>query len=159
MDHGAFSPLSMMMKHEGEWEYPIVPLQVGVLEVPVPSAKRCYKLGQSLRKAIMSYPEDLKVVIVSTGGLSHQVHGERSGYNNEPWDRQFLDMITDDPVRLSEITIADYVRLGGQEGAEVIMWLISEMPTRSESTWKSRKKNATMPVHRCSRYIQLRRYG
>jgi gallate dioxygenase len=124
MDHGAFSPLSMMMKHEGEWEYPIVPLQVGVLEVPVPSAKRCYKLGQSLRKAIMSYPEDLKVVIVSTGGLSHQVHGERSGYNNEPWDRQFLDMITDDPVRLSEITIADYVRLGGQEGAEVIMWLI-----------------------------------
>ena len=124
LDHGGFSPLSMMLPHETEWPMPIVPLQVGVLEVPIPSARRCYKLGQSLRRAIQSYPEDINVVIVSTGGLSHQVHGERSGFNNTEWDLQFLDMITNDPVRLSEMTIADYVRLGGMEGAEVIMWLI-----------------------------------
>ena len=124
LDHGAFSPLSMMMPHETEWPAPIVPLQVGVLEFPIPSAKRCYKLGQSLRRAIQSYPEDIKVVVVATGGLSHQVHGERAGFNNVEWDLQFLDMIENDPVRLSEMTIADYARLGGVEGAEVIMWLI-----------------------------------
>ena len=123
MDHGAFSPISMMMPTK-EWPCPIVPFQVGVLEVPIPTAKRCWKLGQALRRAIMSYPKDVNVVVISTGGLSHQVHGERSGFNNVPWDMQFLDMITDDPVRLTEMTIADYARLGGQEGAEIIMWLI-----------------------------------
>ena len=51
LDHGCFSPLSMMWPHEPAWPGKIVPLQVGVLQFPVPSALRCYKLGQSLRKA------------------------------------------------------------------------------------------------------------
>jgi gallate dioxygenase len=124
LDHGCFSPLSMMWPHQPGWPGAIVPLQVGVLQFPVPSALRCYKLGQSLRKAIESYPEDLKVAMVATGGLSHQVHGERAGFNNTAWDRQFLDLIEKDPVALTRMRLADYARLGGMEGAEVIMWLI-----------------------------------
>jgi gallate dioxygenase len=77
-----------------------------------------------LRKAIESYPEDLKVVLVATGGLSHQVHGERCGFNNTEWDMRFLDLIEKDPVRLAEMTHAEYAALGGLEGAEVIMWLV-----------------------------------
>ena len=124
LDHGCFSPLSMIWPHEQEWPGAIIPLQVGVLQFPIPSARRCYKLGQSLRKAIESYPEDLSVVVVATGGLSHQVHGERAGFNNTEWDMQFLDLLEKDPAKLTEITIADYARLGGLEGAEVIMWLV-----------------------------------
>lgn len=124
MDHGCFSPLSMLWPHEPEWPGAIVPLQVGVLQFPIPTALRCYKLGQSLRRAIESFPEDLSVAIVATGGLSHQVHGERAGFNNTEWDLQFLEMIEKDPVKLTELTHADYARLGGLEGAEVIMWLI-----------------------------------
>ena len=124
LDHGCFSPLSMMWPHQPEWPGAIVPLQVGVLQFPIPSAARCYKLGQSLRKAIESYPEDLKVALVATGGLSHQVHGERAGFNNTTWDEQFLDLIENDPETLTRMTQADYARLGGMEGAEVIMWLV-----------------------------------
>jgi gallate dioxygenase len=124
LDHGVLSPLSMLCPHTPDWPAKIVPLQVGVLQFPIPSARRCYKLGQSLRKAIESYPEDLKVVIVATGGLSHQVHGERAGFNNTPWDMQFLDLVEKDPGKLAELTHADYARLGGFEGSEVIMWLI-----------------------------------
>jgi gallate dioxygenase len=124
LDHGCFSPLSMMWPHEPQWPGAIVPLQVGVLQFPIPSAARCYKLGQSLRKAIESYPEDLKVALVATGGLSHQVHGERAGFNNTGWDEQFLELIEKDPVSLTRMTLADYARLGGMEGAEVIMWLV-----------------------------------
>ena len=124
LDHGCFSPLSMLWPHEPTWPGSIIPLQVGVLLFPIPSAARCYKLGQSLRRAIESYPEDLSVVIVATGGLSHQVHGERAGFNNTEWDKEFLDLIEKDPVKLTEITHAEYARLGGLEGAEVIMWLI-----------------------------------
>lgn len=85
LDHGCFSPLSMIWPHETGWPGAIVPLQVGVLQFPIPTALRCYKLGQALRRAIESYPEDLRVVIVGTGGLSHQVHGERAGFNNTHW--------------------------------------------------------------------------
>jgi gallate dioxygenase len=124
LDHGFFSPLCMMWPHEGGWPGTVVPLQVGVLQTPSPSARRCYKLGQSLRKAIESYPEDLSVVVVATGGLSHQVHGERAGFNNPEWDMELLDLMENDPVTLTQLTIADYAHRGGWESAEVVMWLI-----------------------------------
>ena len=124
LDHGCFSPLSMLWPHDPQWPGRIVPLQVGVLQFPIPSALRCWKLGQSLRRAIESYPDDLKVALVATGGLSHQVHGERAGFNNTAWDERFLDLIEKDPMTLTRMTQADYARLGGMEGAEVIMWLV-----------------------------------
>lgn len=123
LDHGCFSPLSMLCPHTPEWPVKLVPLQMGVLQLPVPSARRFYKLGQGLRRAIESYPEDLKVAIVATGGLSHQVHGERAGFNNTEWDQRFLDLFERDPEQLAEMTIAEYAELGGFEGAEVVMWL------------------------------------
>lgn len=124
LDHGCFSPLSMLCPHEPAWPVSIVPLQVGVLQFPIPTARRCYRLGQALRRAIESYPEDLSVAIVATGGLSHQVHGERAGFNNTAWDETFLELIERDPERLTQMTQAEYAALGGLEGAEVIMWLI-----------------------------------
>ena len=124
LDHGCFSPLSILWPHDGGWPGAIVPLQIGVLEFPIPSARRCYNLGQSLRKAIESYPQDLKVVLVATGGLSHQVHGERCGFNNPEWDMTFMDLIVHDPETLAGMTHAEYARLGGFEGTEVIMWLV-----------------------------------
>jgi gallate dioxygenase len=125
LDHGFFSPMSVLLDHEeSSWATKIVPLQVGVLQFPIPTAARCYKLGKALRRAIESYPRDIDVAVVSTGGLSHQVHGEGAGFNNPNWDASFLDAITDDPSALAEMTHAEYARLGGFEGAEVIMWLI-----------------------------------
>ena len=124
LDHGCFSPLSMMMPHKESWPAALIPLVVGVLLFPIPSAARCYKLGQALRRAIESFPEDLKVVIVGTGGLSHQVHGERAGFNNVAWDAEFMELIEKDPVKLTHMTLAEFATLGGMEGAEIIMWLI-----------------------------------
>ena len=124
LDHGVFSPLSAMMPHEHEWPAAIVPLQVGVLQFPIPTARRCFRLGQSLRKAILSFPEDIKVVIVGSGGLSHQVHGKRAGFNNTDWDMEFLQLLEKDPEKLTELSIAEYAKRGGIEGAEVVMWLV-----------------------------------
>jgi gallate dioxygenase len=124
LDHGVFSPLSAMMPHEHAWPAAIVPLQVGVLQFPIPTARRCFRLGQSLRKAILSFPEDIKVAIVGSGGLSHQVHGKRAGFNNTEWDMEFLDLLEKDPEKLTKLSIADFAKRGGVEGAEVIMWLV-----------------------------------
>ena len=124
VDHGFLSPLSMLGDERGPWQGQVVPLQVGVLQLPVPSARRMWKMGQALRRAIESYSEDLNVAIMATGGLSHQVHGERAGFLNEAWDAEFLDLLENAPEQLVNMRIAEYAAKGGMEGAEVIMWLI-----------------------------------
>jgi len=123
LDHGCNSPLSMLWPHEPDWPGALVPIQVNVLQYPLPTALRCYKLGQSIRRAIESYPGDLDVAIVGTGGLSHQIHGERAGFNNTEWDMRFLELIERDPMQLARMKHADFIRLGGAESVEVIMWL------------------------------------
>jgi hypothetical protein len=124
LDHGLHSPLTMLWPSKPDWPGRIIPLVVNVLQHPLPTPARCFKLGLHLRKAILSYPEDLKVAIVGTGGLSHQMIGDRAGYNNDEWDREFLDLIERDPERLARMSIDDFMRRGGNEGAEIIMWLI-----------------------------------
>ena len=138
LDHGVFSPLSMLLPHEPRWPTTLIPLQMGVLQFPVPSARRFYKLGQALRRAIESYPEDLSVAIVATGGLSHQVHGERAGFNNPEWDQEFLDLFERDPERLADMTLAEYATHGGFEGAEVVMWLTMRGALPAQVTCKHR---------------------
>ncbi len=140
LDHGVFSPLSLLLPHETGWPCRMIPFQCGVLNPPVPTPLRFYKMGLALRKAILSYPEDIKVAIVGTGGLSHQVHGERCGFNNTPWDMEFLERLEKDPEGLTKITVAEYARLGGMEGAEVVMWLmmraaLSKKVTKTHQTY------------------------
>ncbi|UUX97876.1 protocatechuate 3,4-dioxygenase [Aquabacterium sp. J223] len=123
LDHGCHSPLPLLWPHAPDWPGAVLPIEVNVLQYPMPTALRCWKLGQAVRRAVQSFPEDLKVVVVGTGGLSHQIHGERTGFNNTEWDMEFLRLLRDDPQQLTALRHADFVRLGGAEGAEVIMWL------------------------------------
>ena len=126
LDHGAFSPLSVMVDYNEQdgWACKLLPIVCGVLTVPLPSARRFWKFGRSLRQAILSYPQDIKVAIAGTGGLSHQVHGEGNGFNNPEWDAEFMELLEKDPESLLDLPIAELARRGGWEGAEVVMWLM-----------------------------------
>jgi gallate dioxygenase len=125
LDHGAFSPLSVMVDHDDKgWACKLLPVVCGVLTVPLPSARRFWKFGKSLRQAIQSYPKDIKVAIAGTGGLSHQVHGEGCGFNNTEWDMEFMDRLEKDPESLLDLTVTELAKRGGWEGAEVVMWLM-----------------------------------
>jgi gallate dioxygenase len=140
LDHGCFSPMSLLFpEHRQGWPCKLIPFQVGVLVSPSPNAMRCYKLGKALRKAIQSYPEDIKVAIAGTGGLSHQVHGERCGFNNTKWDMEFMEILEKNPQKLTEYTIAELAELGGMEGAEVVMWLMMRgaLSEKVETTHKT----------------------
>ncbi|WP_207481959.1 gallate dioxygenase [Arenibaculum pallidiluteum] len=123
LDHGCNSPLSLMWPHDPDWPGAIVPIAINVLQFPLPTARRCFKLGQAVRRAVDSFPDDISVAFVGTGGLSHQVHGERTGFNDTDWDMRFLELIEKDPAQLCEMRHADYIRRGGAEGLEEIMWL------------------------------------
>jgi protocatechuate 4,5-dioxygenase beta chain len=90
----------------------------------VPTPKRCLALGKALRKGIESYPEDLKVVIFGTGGMSHQLQGERAGMINVDYDLKCMESVISDPDWLASQKTAEIMRQAGTEGLEVIHWLV-----------------------------------
>lgn len=124
VDHGLTVPLSIMFDQPDEWPIPVIPLCVNVIQYPPPTGQRCYSLGKAIRRAVDAYDEDLRVVIFGTGGMSHQLQGERAGLINEDFDRRFLDDLTRDPARLANIPHVDYIREAGSEGIELVMWMI-----------------------------------
>lgn len=125
VDHGVISPLPMVDFSEGDgaWRIPIIPLAVNVILHPLPTPRRCWKLGQALRRAVLSYPEDLGVVVVGTGGLSHQLTGPRFGQVEPEWDREFMRLLAEDPERIADLTHEELIKLGGTESVEVVNWL------------------------------------
>jgi protocatechuate 4,5-dioxygenase beta chain len=125
VDHGLTVPLSCVFGEVKQWPCKIIPFAVNVVQHPVPSGARCFALGRAIGNAIRSYPEDLKVQIWGTGGMSHQLQGPRAGLINKEWDNKFLDDIINNPSALAKMPNIDYVREAGSEGIELVMWLIA----------------------------------
>jgi protocatechuate 4,5-dioxygenase beta chain len=129
VDHGLTVPLSLVCgtppKDHFEWPCAVIPFAVNVVQYPVPSGRRCFQLGQAIRRAIESYDEPLNVQIWGTGGMSHQLQGPRAGLINKEWDNAFLDQLIADPAALAQKPHIEYVREAGSEGIELVMWLIA----------------------------------
>jgi protocatechuate 4,5-dioxygenase beta chain len=125
VDHGLTVPLSLMCGQPQAWPCPVIPFAVNVVQYPVPSGKRCFMLGQAIRRAVESYDEPLNVQIWGTGGMSHQLQGPRAGLINAEWDNRFLDRLIHEPAALAEVPHIEYVREAGSEGIELVMWLIA----------------------------------
>jgi protocatechuate 4,5-dioxygenase beta chain len=122
VDHGLTVPLNLAFGSPKEWPCPVIPVAVNVVQYPPPTGHRCYMLGKAIRKAVDSYPEDLKVVIFGTGGMSHQISGPRAGLINSKFDKSFLDRLTSDPKGLAAMPHLEYMREAGAEGIELVMW-------------------------------------
>jgi protocatechuate 4,5-dioxygenase beta chain len=124
VDHGLMVPLPLLFSHDRDWSVPVIPLAVNVIQHPLPTARRCFRLGQAIRKAVEAYPEHRRMVIVGTGGMSHQLHGERFGHLNPEFDRRWLDLIERDPEQLAGMSHRDIMEAAGAEAVELIMWLV-----------------------------------
>jgi protocatechuate 4,5-dioxygenase, beta chain len=125
VDHGLTVPLSLLFGQVNAWPCKVIPFAVNVVQYPIPSGRRCFMLGQAIRKAIESYDEPLNVQIWGTGGMSHQLQGPRAGLINKDWDNQFLDRLIADPAGLAQVPHIEYVREAGSEGIELVMWFIA----------------------------------
>ena len=122
VDHGLTVPLNLVFGSPKEWPCPVIPVAVNVVQYPPPTGKRCFDLGRAIRKAVASYPDDLRVVVFGTGGMSHQISGPRAGLINQKFDKAFLDGLTKDPKKLAAMPHLEYMREAGAEGIELVMW-------------------------------------
>ena len=124
VDHGLTVPLSVLYGEPAAWPCKVIPLCVNVVQYPAPTGNRCFRLGQAIRRAVASFPGSERVVIFGTGGMSHQLQGERAGLVNVDFDLKFLDQLVKDPEAAAKIPHVEYLREAGSEGIELVMWLV-----------------------------------
>ena len=124
VDHGLTVPLNIMCGKVDDWPFAVIPVPINVVMFPIPTGDRCWRMGQAIRNAVEAFPEDLNVVIFGTGGLSHQIHGERSGMINTAFDTAFLNDLTKNPKRLRHLKHEEYTTLAGAESIELVMWMV-----------------------------------
>jgi protocatechuate 4,5-dioxygenase beta chain len=123
VEHGFLVPMNLCFEHgPAGWPIAAVPLQVNVIQHPLPSGRRCFNLGKALRKAVQTYPGDLKVLVMGTGGMSHQLQGKRFGFMNREFDERFLDRLESEPEKLAGLSHQELMEQAGAEAVELIMW-------------------------------------
>jgi protocatechuate 4,5-dioxygenase, beta chain len=127
IDHAVTIPMALMWPAAASstkpWPVKIVPVQINTVQHPLPGLARCLKLGRSIGRAIESYEPELRVVVVGTGGLSHQLDGTRAGFINKEFDRLCLDRIVAEPEALTRYSIHDWVEQSGSQGVEFLNWM------------------------------------
>ena len=122
VDHACTLPLKLFWP-EGEAPVTIVPVNINTVQFPLPSAKRVYALGKAVGEAIASWDSDKKVAVLASGGLSHQLDGERAGFINKAFDLQFMDSLVGNPEWATQFSSLDLVEKTGTQGVELLMWL------------------------------------
>jgi len=124
VDHGFTVPMQLFWPERGPDMPRVIPVSANTVQHPIPTLKRALDFGKSLGAAIRSYPEDIKVVILGTGGLSHQLDGERAGFINREFDEMCMEKIVSDPEALTSISRHELVRQAGAQGTEFLMWMM-----------------------------------
>ena len=123
VDHGFAVPIALLFGTDDR-SVKTIPVCLNTVQFPLPSPTRCHKLGSAIAHAIETYPADLRVVVLGTGGLSHQLEGERAGFINKPFDLMCCDAIADDVGELLRYSARDLVREAGSQGVELLSWLV-----------------------------------
>ena len=100
-----------------------VPVCINTVQFPLPSAKRCVALGRAVGEAVAGWDGDKKVVVIGSGGLSHQLDGQRAGFINKPFDLKFMQSMIDEPEWAAQYSIRELVEKTGTQGIELLNWL------------------------------------
>jgi protocatechuate 4,5-dioxygenase beta chain len=81
---------------------------------------------------------------MGTGGLSHQLDGERAGFINKEFDLQFMDSMVRNPAWATKYSTVELVELSGTQGVELLNWVVAR-GTLSEKVRKQ-QSNYHIPI-------------
>ena len=127
VDHSVVVPLHFMTP---SMQVPVIPIFVSGHVPPLPSARRCYDLGVTIKRAIESWPEALRVVVIGSGSFSLEVFGPRiapgksDGVPDPDWARRVCALLEQGEIStlLNEAT-QDQMLRAGNVGGELLDWI------------------------------------
>ncbi len=131
VDHAFTLPMALLWPDQ-KWPVRTVPVCINTVQAPLPSAARCFKLGEAIGRAVESFGGDQRVLILGTGGLSHQLDGERAGFINKDFDLKFMDSLVSDPKWATQFSTHQLVEQAGTQGVELLMWLTARAALRGQ---------------------------
>jgi aromatic ring-opening dioxygenase catalytic subunit (LigB family) len=111
---------------------PLVPISMNCTVPPIPLPERSYQVGVTLRELLKAYPDDIRVAVLATGGLSHEPGGPRYFWVDEEFDQWFLEMLRrgDHAALLRECTLEKMEAAGSGGTAELLAWIMALAFTR-----------------------------
>ncbi|SRR6266508_752656 len=123
VDHAFTIPLALLWPEPNARPVRTVPIAINTVQHPLPSPARCFKLGRAIGRAVASHGADLNVLILGTGGLSHQLDGKRAGFINREFDLMCMDKLVSDPEALTRYSSLQIVEQAGSQGVELLNWI------------------------------------
>ena len=123
VDHAFTIPLALLWPGADARPVRTIPIEINTVQHPLPSPARCLKLGQAVGRAIESYGQDCRVLVVGTGGLSHQLDGTRAGFINKKFDLMCMQQMVDQPEALTRCSIPQLIEQAGSQGVELLNWI------------------------------------
>lgn len=87
IDHGQSHAVQYLLR---DLEVPIAPLVINVFATPLPLMSRCVAVGEGIARAVTAMPDDKRVVVIASGGLSHQLPWPSRWQEPEGDDEEFL---------------------------------------------------------------------
>ena len=123
VDHAVAVPYELLWPDVAEFTTKLVPIAINTVQHPLPSPKRCFELGRAVGRALKSWQGDEKIVVLGTGGLSHQLEGKRAGFLNKEYDHFCMDNLGPNPEALLQHSALDIVELAGSQGVEIMNWI------------------------------------
>jgi protocatechuate 4,5-dioxygenase beta chain/2'-carboxy-2,3-dihydroxybiphenyl 1,2-dioxygenase large subunit/2'-aminobiphenyl-2,3-diol 1,2-dioxygenase large subunit len=132
IDHGFMSPLTLLRP---EMDIPIVPVWQNTCMPPLSPVWRAADLGILIRDVVAARPENERVVLLGTGGLSHWVGMPGAGTVNEGFDADFLALVrAGDVDAATNLTNSELIRDGGNGAPEIRNWVTVMAACRTPGT-------------------------
>lgn len=126
-DHSLMVPLHFV---NPDMKLPVIPIYISGHVPPLPKAQRCFEFGGEIRKAIESYPENLRVAVIGTGSFSLEVFGPRidpgktDAVPDPNWGNEVCNYIeAGDIETLIAKATEERMHAAGNAGGELLNWI------------------------------------
>ncbi|MCH8108472.1 MAG: hypothetical protein IIB30_08980 [Chloroflexi bacterium] len=121
LDHSVVVPLHFVAPSE---DIPVVPFYINGLAPPLPLARRCYALGQNIRRFIEQWDSDQRVALLASGSISLEVGGPQVGWTDEPWVATVVDHLGRGAYRnLARRATEKRMTAAGNVSGELLCWI------------------------------------
>lgn len=111
-----------------DYSVPLVPIHMNCINPPVPTPEECIRAGRVIAQAIKDdLPDDLRVAIFATGGLSHEPGGPRYFTLDADFDRWFMALLEEGDLDkvCREATVERMNEAGGGGTTELLAWMVA----------------------------------
>jgi hypothetical protein len=128
VDHAVMVPLHFLTP---DMKIPVLPIFINCLAPPLPTASRCFALGEAVRAAIAAWPQPLRVAAIGSGSFSLEIGGPKIPLGNRAactpdpqWSQHIQDMLADARIDdlIAEASTARMLR-AGNIGGELLNWI------------------------------------